>query len=82
MSTENTEKKKKTKLRLLLILLILILGAGGGFAYYYFSERSHAEKSVEQFLSGVQKMDFSLMEKHLQSHDLSALDAVDLRNAV
>lgn len=82
MSTENTGKKKKTKLRLLLILLILILGAGGGFAYYYFSERSHAEKSVEQFLSGVQKMDFSLMEKHLQSQDLSALDAVDLRNAV
>lgn len=82
MSTENTEKKKKTKLRLLLLLLILFLGIGGGFAYYYFSERSHAEKSVEQFLSGVQKMDFSLMENHLQSQDLSALDAVDLRNAV
>lgn len=88
MNTENTEnikntgKKKKTKLRLLLALLILILGAGGGFAYYYFSERTHAEKSVEQFLSGVQKMDFSLMENHLQSQDLSALDAVDLRNAV
>ncbi len=85
MSTENTKntgKKKKTKLRLLLLLLILILGAGGGFAYYYFSERSHAEKSVEQFLAGVQKMDFSLMEKHLQSQDLSALDAVDLRNTV
>ncbi|MDO4602149.1 MAG: DUF5067 domain-containing protein [Eubacteriales bacterium] len=81
-NTKNTEKKKNTKLRLLLILLILILGAGGGFAYYYFSERSHAEKSVEQFLSGVQKMDFSLMEKQLQSQDLSALDAVDLRNAV
>lgn len=82
MSTENTEKKKRTKLRLLLLLLILFLGTGGGFAYYYFSERSHAEKSVEQFLSGVQKMDFSLMEKYLQSQDLSALDAVDLRNAV
>ena len=85
MSTENTKntgKKKKTKLRLLLLLLILILGAGGGFAYYYFSERSHAEKSVEQFLAGVQKMDFSLMEKHLQSQDLSALDAVDLRNTI
>lgn len=87
MSVENTEntnttpKKKKTKLKILLFLLILVLGAGGSFAYYYFSERSHAEKTVEQFLSGVQKIDFSLMEKHLQSQDLSILDEADLRNA-
>lgn len=92
MNTENTEfsgsetslpkKKKKKKLLILLVVLVLILAAGGGFAYYYFSERAHAQDTVEEFLSGVQKMDFSLMENHLQSKDLSALDQVDLRNAV
>ena len=72
--------KKKRHFGLILVLVLLLLAVAGGAAYY-FMERQRPEKTVESFLESMQQMDFASMESLLQSHDLSALDNADVRNA-
>lgn len=71
-------KKKKGRVVLILFLLLLILAVAGGGAYYYF-QRQQPQETVEAFLQSIQEMDLTTMEGMLQSQDVSALDAVELR---
>lgn len=74
------KKKKKHKVGLALFLLFLVLIFAGGSGYYFY-ERSKPAKALEQYLSSIQKLDFSTMESLIQSGDLSALDNADVNNA-
>lgn len=73
------KRKKKKRTGLILFLLVLILAAGGAVGYYMYL-RTQPQEAVEEYLSAVQRLDFTAMEGMLQSNDLSALDDADLRN--
>lgn len=73
------KRKKKKHTGLILFLLVLILAAGGAVGYYMYL-RTQPQEAVEEYLSAVQRLDFTAMEGMLQSNDLSALDDADLRN--
>ena len=73
------KRKKKKRTGLILFLLVLILAAGGAAGYYMYL-RTQPQEAVEEYLSAVQRLDFTAMEGMLQSNDLSALDDADLRN--
>lgn len=73
-------KKKKKKAGPFLLLFLLLLAAAVAAATYLY-ERRQPEKAVESYLTSIQKMDFTAMERLLQSNDLSALDNADVRNA-
>ena len=73
----NRRKKKRTGLILFLVVLILVAGGAAG---YYMYLRNQPQEAVEEYLSAVQRLDFTAMEGMLQSNDLSALDDADLRN--
>ncbi|MDO4276438.1 MAG: DUF5067 domain-containing protein [Eubacteriales bacterium] len=81
MNEDISGKKGKKKKRIwvvgVAVILLLAVAGGGG---YYFMQRLKPEKAVEQFLDGMQKMDFASMEGLLQSNDLSALDNADIRD--
>ena len=72
-------RKKKKHTGLIVFLLVLILAAGGAAGYYMYL-RTQPQEAVEEYLSAVQRLDFTAMEGMLQSNDLSALDDADLRN--
>ncbi len=73
------KRKKKKHTGLIVFLLVLILAAGGAVGYYMYL-RTQPQEAVEEYLSAVQRLDFTAMEGMLQSNDLSALDDADLRN--
>lgn len=56
-----------------------MLAAVGGGVWYFF-QRQLPQKTVEDFLSSMQKTDFQSMEKLLQSGDMSALNDADIRD--
>ena len=73
-------KPKKKHRAGLIIFLIVLIAAIAAFVAYYFVQKQKPEKTVEQFLSCAQKMNFDKMKELLQSNDLSALDNADIRN--
>lgn len=86
MGKKNTDERPKIKKRkkrrhivpvLLFLILLAALVLGGAF---YYRERQKPVKTVMDFLTCVQNMDFDGMSAFLQSQDLSALDNADIRN--
>lgn len=75
-----SKKNRKSHAGLIVFLVILVLAVAGGTAFYLY-QRQQPQKTAEQFLDSMQKMDFTTMESLLQSSDLSALDNADIRNA-
>ena len=59
---------------------LLIAAVAGGTAWYMV-QRHKPVTATEEFLTGMQNMDFTTMENLLQSHDLSALDDADIRDS-
>ncbi len=74
-------KKKKSKKPLVICLVILLIAAIAGGIAWYMVQRHKPVETTEEFLTGMQNMDFTTMENLLQSHDLSALDDADIRNS-
>ena len=74
-------RKKKSKKPLIICLVILLIAAVAGGVAWYLNERHKPVEATEQFLTGMQNMDFTTMENLLQSHDLSALDDADIRDS-
>ena len=71
--------KKKRRAGLIIFLIVLIAAVAASVAYY-FIQKQKPEKTVTEFLSCAQDMDFDKMADLLQSNDLSALDNADIRN--
>ena len=59
------KRKKKKRTGLILFLLVLILAAGGAVGYYMYL-RTQPQEAVEEYLSAVQRLDFTAMEGMLQ----------------
>lgn len=74
-------RKKKSKKPLVICLVILLIAAVAGGIAWYMVQRHKPVETTEEFLTGMQNMDFTTMENLLQSHDLSALDDADIRNS-
>ena len=74
-------RKKKSKKPLIICLVILLIAAAAGGIAWYLNERHKPVEATEEFLTGMQNMDFTTMENLLQSHDLSALDDADIRDS-
>ena len=74
-------RKKKSKKPLIICLVILLIAAVAGGVAWYLNERHKPVEATEEFLTGMQNMDFTTMENLLQSHDLSALDDADIRDS-
>ena len=74
-------RKKKSKKPLIICLIILLIAAAAGGVAWYLNERHKPAEATENFLTGMQNMDFTTMENLLQSHDLSALDDADIRDS-
>lgn len=74
-------RKKKSKKPLVICLVILLIAAVAGRIAWYMVQRHKPVETTEEFLTGMQNMDFTTMENLLQSHDLSALDDADIRNS-
>lgn len=74
-------RKKKSKKPLIICLVILLIAAVAGGIAWYLNERHKPVEATEEFLTGMQNMDFTTMENLLQSHDLSALDDADIRDS-
>ena len=74
-------RKKKSKKPLIICLVILLITAVAGGIAWYLNERHKPVEATEEFLTGMQNMDFTTMENLLQSHDLSALDDADIRDS-
>lgn len=74
-------RKKKSKKPLIICLIILLIAAAAGGIAWYLNERHKPAEATENFLTGMQNMDFTTMENLLQSHDLSALDDADIRDS-
>lgn len=74
-------RKKKSKKPLVICLVILLIAAIAGGIAWYMVQRHKPVEATEEFLTGMQNMDFTTMENLLQSHDLSALDDADIRDS-
>ena len=74
-------RKKKSKKPLVICLVILLIAAVAGGIAWYMVQRHKPVEATEEFLTGMQNMDFTTMENLLQSHDLSALDDADIRDS-
>ena len=74
-------RKKKSKKPLVICLIILLIAAVAGGIAWYMVQRHKPVEATEEFLTGMQNMDFTTMENLLQSHDLSALDDADIRDS-
>ena len=57
----------------MICLIILLIAAVAGGTAWYMVQRHKPVTATEEFLTGMQNMDFTTMENLLQSHDLSAL---------
>ena len=78
---DTPRKKKKSKKPLVICLIILLIAAVAGGIAWYMVQRHKPVEATEEFLTGMQNMDFTTMENLLQSHDLSALDDADIRDS-
>lgn len=65
----------------MICLIILLIAAVAGGTAWYIVQRHKPVTATEEFLTGMQNMDFTTMENLLQSHDLSALDDADIRDS-
>ena len=65
----------------MICLIILLIAAAAGGTAWYMMQRHKPVEATEEFLTGMQNMDFTTMENLLQSHDLSALDDADIRDS-
>ena len=74
-------ERKKDKKPLMICLIILLIAAVAGGTAWYMVQRHKPVTATEEFLTGMQNMDFTTMENLLQSHDLSALDDADIRDS-
>ena len=77
--TTQKEKKKKTTYDMPDHSSDCFAVAGG--TAWYMVQRHKPVTATEEFLTGMQNMDFTTMENLLQSHDLSALDDADIRDS-
>ena len=78
---DTPRRKKKSKKPLMICLIILLIAAVAGGTAWYMVQRHKPVTATEEFLTGMQNMDFTTMENLLQSHDLSALDDADIRDS-
>lgn len=78
---DTPHRKKKSKKPLVICLIILLIAAAAGGTAWYMMQRHKPVEATEEFLTGMQNMDFTTMENLLQSHDLSALDDADIRDS-
>ena len=78
---DTPRRKKKSKKTLMICLIILLIAAVAGGTAWYMVQRHKPVTATEEFLTGMQNMDFTTMENLLQSHDLSALDDADIRDS-
>ena len=78
---DSPHRRKKSKKPLVICLIILLIAAAAGGTAWYMVQRHKPVEATEEFLTGMQNMDFTTMENLLQSHDLSALDDADIRDS-
>ena len=78
---DSPHRRKKSKKPLVICLIILLIDAAAGGTAWYMVQRHKPVEATEEFLTGMQNMDFTTMENLLQSHDLSALDDADIRDS-
>lgn len=76
MKTQGAKKKHTG----FIIILIIVIAVAACAAAYYFIQRQKPAKTVEQFLTNVQEMNFNGMESLLQNTDLGLLDEADIRD--
>ena len=70
---DTPHRKKKSKKPLVICLIILLIAAAAGGTAWYMMQRHKPVEATEEFLTGMQNMDFTTMENLLQSHDLLSL---------
>ena len=78
---DTPRRKEKSKKPLMICQIILLIAAVAGGTVWYMVQRHKPVTATEEFLTGMQNMDFTTMENLLQSHDLSALDDADIRDS-
>ena len=74
---DTPRRKKKSKKPLMICLIILLIAAVAGGTAWYMVQRHKPVTATEEFLTGMQNMDFTTMENLLQSHDTDFFTTVN-----
>ena len=64
---DTPHRKKKSKKPLVICLIILLIAAAAGGTAWYMMQRHKPVEATEEFLTGMQNMDFTTMENLLQT---------------